>query len=47
MIQNGKATILDPKYYLALSLPNLSMGKFMKIATTPDSIEKEIKKSYR
>ncbi|SFV67216.1 hypothetical protein MNB_SV-14-1081 [hydrothermal vent metagenome] len=47
MIKDGKATILDPKYYLALSLPNLTMGEFMKIATTPDSIEKEIEKSYR
>ena len=47
MIKDGKATILDPKYYLALSLPNLSMGEFMKIATIPDAIEKEIEKSYR
>jgi len=47
IIKDGKATILDPKYYLALSLPNLSMGQFMKIATIPDTIEKEIKKSYR
>ena len=47
MIKNGKATILDPKYYLALSLPNLTMGQFMKIATIPDAIEKEIEKSYK
>ena len=47
MIKDGKATILDPKYYLALSLPNISMGEFMRIATTPYSIEKEIEKSYR
>ena len=47
MIKDGKATILDPKYYLALSLPNLSMGEFMKIATTPDAIEKEIEKAYK
>jgi hypothetical protein len=47
MIKDGKATILDPKYYLALSLPNLSMSEFMKIATTPDAIEKEIEKAYK
>jgi hypothetical protein len=47
MIKGGRATILDPKYYLPLSLPSLSMGKFMKIATTPDSIEKEIQRAYK
>lgn len=47
IIKDGEATILDPKYYLPLSLPNLSMNHFMKIATTPDSIEKEIKISYK
>jgi len=47
MIKDGEATILDPKYYLALSLPNLSMGEFMKIATVPYSIEKEIQNAYR
>ena len=47
IIKDGEATILDPKYYLPLSLPNLSMHHFMKIATTPDSIEKEIEQSYK
>jgi hypothetical protein len=47
IIQNGHATILDPKYYLPLSLPNLRMGQFMKIATTPYNITKEIEKSYK
>lgn len=47
MIQDGKVTILDPKYYLALSLPLLSMTEFMKIATAPDQIEKDIKKAYK
>ncbi len=47
MIKDGKATILDPKYYLALSLPNLTMGEFMKIAIIPDAIEKEIEKAYK
>lgn len=47
MIKDGKAVILDPKYYLALSLPLLSMADFMKIASTPDEIEKDIKRVYK
>ena len=47
IIYNKKATILDPKYYLALSLPLLSMSQFMKIASTPDDIEQEIIKAYK
>ena len=47
MIKEGKAVILDPKYYLALSLPLLSMSDFMKIASTPDEIEKDIKRVYK
>ncbi len=47
MIKEGKAVILDPKYYLALSLPLLSMSDFMKIASTPDEIEKDIKRAYK
>ena len=47
MIENSKVTILNPKYYLALSLPLLSLGEFMKIATTPDTINREITKAYR
>ncbi|NEW60366.1 hypothetical protein GSY74_03650 [Sulfurovum sp. bin170] len=40
-------TVLDPKYYLALSLPLLSMTEFMKIATAPDQIVKDIKRAYK
>ena len=47
MIKDGKAVILDPKYYLALSLPLLSMSDFMKIASAPDEIEKDIKRVYK
>ena len=47
MIKEGKAVILDPKYYLALSLPLLSMSDFMKIASAPDEIEKDIKRAYK
>jgi len=47
IIKDGKAYMLDPKFYLALSLPLLSMKDFMQIASTPDEIEKELKKSYK
>ena len=47
IIKEGKAVMLDPKYYLAVSLPLLSMGEFMKIASTPGEIEKDIKRSYK
>ncbi|WP_373033261.1 hypothetical protein [Sulfurovum sp.] len=47
MIKDGKAEMLDPKYYLAVSLPLLSMGEFMKIASAPAEIEKDIKRSYK
>ncbi len=47
MIKDGKAYMLDPKFYLALSLPLLTMTDFMKIATAPDEIEKEVVKAYK
>jgi hypothetical protein len=47
MITKDKAVILDPKYYLALSLPLLSMGEFMKIASAPAEIEKDIKRTFK
>jgi len=47
MIKEGKAVILDPKYYLALSLPLLHMSDFMKIASAPEEIEKDIKNAYK
>jgi len=47
MIKDEKVTILDPKYYLALSLPLLNMRDFMRIATIPDQIVKDIKKAYQ
>ena len=43
----GKAIMLDPKYYLAVSLPLLTMGEFMKIASAPGEIEKDIKRTYK
>ncbi len=47
LIQGNKAVMMDPKYYLALSIPQLSMGEFMKIATIPDAIKKDIAKTYK
>ncbi len=46
MVKDDKAVMLSPKYYLALSLPLLSMTDFLKIASAPDQIEKEIKIVY-
>jgi len=43
----NQVQILNPKYYLALSLPLLSMGEFMKISSTPDLIQKDIKNVYK
>jgi len=39
MVKDNKAMILHPKYYLALSLPKLTMGEFMNIMETPAHIE--------
>lgn len=39
VISNGKAKILHAKYYLAISLPKLSMGEFMTISDAPGNIE--------
>ncbi len=47
MIKEGKAVILDPKYYLALSLPLLHMSDFMKIASAPEEIKKDIERAYK
>ena len=47
LIEGDAAYILAPKYYLALSYPQLSMSQFMKIATVPGKIEKECKKIFK
>lgn len=47
MVKDDKAYILDPTYYLALSLPLLTMEDFMKIASTPDQIAMSIRRVYR
>jgi uncharacterized protein (DUF302 family) len=47
LIENGEAKILDPKYYLALMYPQLTMEEFMTIATVPDAIRKDCTKVFR
>ena len=39
ILQGKKATMLPGKYRLAMSWPELSMGTFMKIVSTPGNIE--------
>lgn len=47
LIEDGVAKALNAKYYIALSYPRLSMGEFMKIATVPGAIEKDLKKPFK
>ncbi len=46
-IENGKAKALHAKYYIALSYPLLDMGGFMKIATVPGAISRELEKPFK
>ena len=47
LIENGEAKILDPKYYLSLMYPQLTMEEFMTIATVPDAIVTDCTKVFR
>ena len=47
LIENGKAKILDPKYYIAYMYPMLKMTEFMTIATTPDAMIKDCQKAFK
>ncbi len=47
LVEDGKGYALHPKYYIALSYPLLSMGEFMAISSTPDAIERKLKKIFR
>ncbi len=46
-VDNGKATALNAKYYIAISYPLLDMGGFMKIATVPGAITKDLSKPFK
>ena len=47
LIEKGHAYALHARYYLAVSYPLLSMGQFMKISSTPDAIELQLKKALK
>jgi len=47
LIEDGKAKILDPKYYIAVMYPLLSMSEFMTIATVPGAIQHDADKIFR
>ncbi len=47
LIEDGKAKILDPKYYISFMYPLLQMSEFMTIATIPDAMIKDAKRVFR
>jgi hypothetical protein len=47
LIENGKAKILDPKYYISFMYPKLTMSEFMTIATIPDAMVKDCEKVFK
>jgi len=47
LVTPNEAKILHPKYYLALSLPKLTMGGFMTIMNTPGDIENYFKSLFK
>jgi len=46
-IENGKASSLEAKYYIAISYPLLTMGEFTTIATVPGAIAKDLGKPFK
>jgi len=46
-IENGKASSLEPQYYLAVSYPLLTMSQFTTIATVPGAIIKDLEKVFK
>lgn len=47
LIENNKAQILSPQYYIALMYPKLNMTEFMSIASIPGAIVKDCGKVFR
>ena len=47
LIENGKAKILDPKYYISFMYPLLKMTEFMTIATVPDAMVKDCERVFK
>ncbi|MDQ7045767.1 MAG: hypothetical protein Q9M32_07640 [Sulfurimonas sp.] len=46
-IEDGKATALAAKYYLAISYPLLTMGEFMTISDVPGAILDDLEKPFK
>lgn len=47
LIEENKAKILNPKYYISFMYPMLSMSKFMTIKDIPDDITRECKNLFQ
>ncbi len=47
LIENGEAKIMAPQYYIAVMYPYLKMSQFMKIATVPGAIVKDMDRIFR
>ncbi|RUM72990.1 MAG: hypothetical protein DSZ09_00570, partial [Sulfurovum sp.] len=47
LIEEGKAKMLDPKYYISFMYPKLTMSEFMTIATVPDAMVKDCEKVFK
>ena len=47
LIENGKAKILDPKYYISVMYPLLQMSEFMTIATIPGAIVNDCERIFQ
>ena len=47
LIEDGKAKILNPKYYIAISYPDFSMKEFVNISDTPDDIKEYMQTLFK
>lgn len=47
LIENNKAMILDPKYYISYMYPLLKMSEFMTIANIPDAMVKDCERVFK
>jgi len=47
LIENGKAKIMDPKYYISVMYPLLQMSEFMAIATVPGAVVRDCEKVFK
>ncbi|MCK4441713.1 MAG: hypothetical protein KAU90_06880, partial [Sulfurovaceae bacterium] len=47
LIENGKAKMLDPKFYISIMYPKLQMSQFMTIASIPDAMVTDCSKVFK